>query len=145
VFSPTLHRDCRVGGAVRLVAAEGVAGLRHGDVAAGGLQGLRPARRGGALAVRAGPRRGVLPGRGGALRRGGRLRGQLAVRVPLHGGARPPVQLQCVRHRTAAGALRRPAARRQRRRRRHPHVLHKVYMGTPKHTHVLIALHFFNQ
>ena len=80
------------GGLRRLVvAAEGVAGLRHGDVAAGGLRGLRPARRGGALSVRAGARRGVLRGRGGALRRGGGLRGQLAVGVWLHGGARPAV------------------------------------------------------
>jgi len=98
-----------------------VAGLRHGDVAAGGLQGLRQARGGGGVAVRAGARRGVLRGRGGAVRRGLGLRRQLAVGVRVHGGARPAVPLQRLRHRAAAGPLRRPAARR-----RHPHVLHKV-------------------
>lgn len=109
-----------------VVAGGDVAGLRHDDVAASGLQGLRPPRRGRVLAVRAGARRGVLRGRGGALRRGGGLRGQLAVGVRVHGGPRAAVQLQRVRHRAAAGALRRPASRRRARRRRHPHVLHKV-------------------
>ena len=99
-----------------------VAGLRHGDVAAGGLRGFRQARprpRRGALA---GARLAVLRWGGGPVRRRGGLRGQLAVRVPLHGRARQAVLVRRGCHRGAAGPLRRLARVHRPRR----HLLHKV-------------------
>lgn len=84
------------------------AALRHGDVAAVGLRGVRPRarrRRPAAVAGHAVLRRG-----GRAVRRGRRLRGQLARRVPLHGEAGAAAQLQRARHRAAARRLRRRLA-----------------------------------